>query len=337
MKILLVVTHGNVGGAQQNVVSIARGMAKRGHDVFVLAGEGMWLIDQLGSAGVMIIPAKKLERSWNPMKTVGFMRELRETVRENEIDVVHFHSSNAIAGVFGVPKGVKRVATIHGWSLLTDGWVGSDVKKTAYGIAMNSALKAMDDVVFVCDADREKFDGSRAHVVHNGVNISRLNLYSRQQARERLGVPDDKILVGTLARRVYAKNLDLFDELSYKFSDYQFVNLAEAKGDPVRLLPALDVFVLTSRFEGFPYVLLEAGTAGIPIISSNVGGVSELIDEETGLLTHPGDYVSFAQAIGNIMSHPEAARARAGKLQDRIKKAFSESAMIDKLEDVYRL
>lgn len=337
MRILLVVTHGNAGGAQQNVVSIARGMAKKGHDVFVLSGEGMWLIDQLGSAGVMIIPSKQLERSWNPLKTFGFMRELRQIVRENEIDVVHFHSSNAIVGGVGVPKNVKRVATIHGWSLLTDGWSGSGIKKTAYAIAMKTALRAMDEIVFVCNTDRRKYSAGPAHVVHNGINMPRLHFYPREAAREHIGVSNDEILIGTLARRAYAKNLDLFDELASKFSDYRFVNLADAKGDPVRLLPALDAFVLTSRFEGFPYVLLEAGAAGVPIVSSDVGGIPELIDGETGILATSNDYVGFVRAIGNLMNGLPAAQVRSARLRERIDRDFSESAMIDKLEDVYRL
>lgn len=334
MNLLLVVTHGNVGGAQRNVVSIAKEMSKKGHDVFVLAGEGMWLIDQLSSAKITIIPAKTLERSWNPLKALAFMREMFNVVYENKIDVVHFHSSNAILGAIGVPKTVRKIATIHGLSLMTEGFTGSKIKKWMYSLSLKAALKSVDHVVFVCKADQKKLAVSESTVVYNGIDPEQ-RFYSREEAREKLEISTGVKLVGTLGRRAYAKNLAMFDELAYKFPDYTFINLADVSEEPVRFMKALDTFVLTSRFEGFPYVLLEAGLAQVPILSSDVGGVSELLEGDRGLMVPSNDYVAFVKGLSDLILHEGESKARAQRLFNKIKHDFSQEQMTDKLAEIY--
>lgn len=100
------------------------------------------------------------------------------------------------------------------------------------------------------------------------------------------------------------------------------VVFAGARDDVLALLPAFDIFALSSRHEGLPIALVEAMATGLPAVATTVGGVPELITHGVdGLLVPPGDASAFAAALAKLASDPplrttigEAARERAGQL-----------------------
>lgn len=100
------------------------------------------------------------------------------------------------------------------------------------------------------------------------------------------------------------------------------VVFAGARDDVMALLPAFDIFALSSRHEGLPIALVEAMATGLPAVATTVGGVPELItDGEDGLLVPPGDTSAFAAALAKLAADAplrtamgDAARARAGRL-----------------------
>ena len=333
MKILFVITHGNAGGAQRHVASAANGMSGRGHQVSVLVGEGDWLRNRLSSS-VDVIEAKMLRRSWNPAHTLGFMKELFNLVEKNGYELVHFHSSNALLGVFGMPRKVKKIATVHGYSLMSKGWSGSILKKLVYSFVMQLSLRGMNEIIFVCKADQDAWKGKHSQLIYNGISTDQ-PFMERSQARAELGFTENDFVIGTIARASYAKHLDLFYEIASSVPAAKFINLSGRHEHPKVYLKALDGFVLTSRFEGFPYALLEAAVARVPMISSDVGGVSELLDQNAGVLVSPGDKAAFVRAIQDLLSRPDKARERSSNAINKVEHKFSESEMLDKLEHVY--
>ena len=108
------------------------------------------------------------------------------------------------------------------------------------------------------------------------------------------------------------------------------------KETAAQYLKAFDVFTLTSITEAFPYVLLEAGAAALPIVASGVGGVSEIIESmRSGILVKPRAPEEIAKAIEFLFTHP-AKTAQFGQiLRDRVIKEFSTARMIKETIVVY--
>src|SRR4029077_5905061 len=88
-----------------------------------------------------------------------------------------------------------------------------------------------------------------------------------------------------------------------------FVSLPGARDDVPRYLAAMDVFVLSSRMEGMPLVVLEAMAAGLPVVASAVGGLPKLIqDGQTGLLVPPQDAEALRRRIETLLEDPDSGR-----------------------------
>jgi glycosyltransferase involved in cell wall biosynthesis len=100
-------------------------------------------------------------------------------------------------------------------------------------------------------------------------------------------------------------------------------------------LPALDVFCLSSRYEGLPYVLLEALAAGLPIVSTQVGGAVDCVESHrNGLIVHPPLPAALAQALAQLSSQPELRQRYAAHSAAKAQR-FSLDRMVDQTMAVY--
>jgi glycosyltransferase involved in cell wall biosynthesis len=114
------------------------------------------------------------------------------------------------------------------------------------------------------------------------------------------------------------------------------VRFAGARRDIPRILPALDVFVLPSLYEGFGIAILEAMAAGKPVVATTVGGIPEfVVPGETGLLVEPGNAEALAVAIGCLLHDPEGARQMGIRGRARALAGFQMSTVVRRHEQVY--
>jgi glycosyltransferase involved in cell wall biosynthesis len=95
------------------------------------------------------------------------------------------------------------------------------------------------------------------------------------------------------------------------------------------------ILVMPSRADSLPYVAIEAGGAGIPIIASKVGGIPEILDSD-GIMVPPENPGALAQAITAALDDPANAKAGAVRLRGRIGRLFSQDAMVDGVLAGYR-
>jgi glycosyltransferase involved in cell wall biosynthesis len=114
------------------------------------------------------------------------------------------------------------------------------------------------------------------------------------------------------------------------------VRLLGERSDPDRLLSVADVVVLSSDWEGMPISLLEAMSIGVPIVATDVDGVSAAVGSEAALLVPPGDHERLAQALTSALTDNEL-RARMGRAGlQRSARKFSADAMVSSYSNLYK-
>jgi glycosyltransferase involved in cell wall biosynthesis len=115
-----------------------------------------------------------------------------------------------------------------------------------------------------------------------------------------------------------------------------WVVFAGMRRDVAGLLPLLEIFVLPSLYEGFGIAILEAMAAGRPVVATAVGGIPEVVVHgETGLLVPPGDPVALADALHELLAHPERARELGARGRERAHEKFRIEAIVKQHEDLY--
>jgi sugar transferase (PEP-CTERM/EpsH1 system associated) len=199
-------------------------------------------------------------------------------------------------------------------------------------------------------------------VVPNGIDVRNFeHLPAKQQARAMLRLSFERMLIGTVARLDPVKRLDVLLQAMQSLSDVyavvvgdgperaQLEAMSERSGlagrvhfagqqDEVRTwLAALDVFVLSSDWEGMPNAVLEAMAAGLPVVATAIGGMPQLVvDGVTGLLVPPRDPDALARAITRLLREPDLRHQMGQAGRERVKKRFTVERMVSKTEALYR-
>jgi glycosyltransferase involved in cell wall biosynthesis len=186
----------------------------------------------------------------------------------------------------------------------------------------------------------------------------------RREARRLLGLPDDAEIVGTVARLAEQKApLDMVAAFATLAHDRPNAYLVWIGGGELRtrtereiagrklegrvlllgdrddvaaLLPGLDVFALSSRWEGLPCSVVEAMTCGIPVVASAVNSVPEIvIAGRTGIVTRPKDPASLARGIAYLLDHPRVAARMGAAARVQIGEQFRPGPLGEELTDAY--
>jgi glycosyltransferase involved in cell wall biosynthesis len=357
-RILFVVTLAETGGAQTYVASLLAPLADH-VDVAVAAhGEGP-LREAARAAGVRFLPLTQVRRPVSLWRDVLGLLELLALLRAEHPHIVHVNSAKAAAlgrlaaWLARVPI---RIYTVHGWAFGAHGWPASALYRWA-----ERFLRPLTTVT-VCVADSERRAGLAAHtcverstvVIRNGVDPADFRPGEAHSGRPRLvtvgrlAAPKDAV---TLVRALSALRGRPFEALFVGDGPDRptveeevrclglesVVELLGERDDVPELLGTADVFVLSSNSEGLPLSILEAMAAGLPVVASNVGGVSEVVlDGDTGLLVPPGDAQSLAAAIERLLQDPVLRRrlGEAGRI--RIAEHFDLAAVQQAHLDLYR-
>jgi glycosyltransferase involved in cell wall biosynthesis len=105
--------------------------------------------------------------------------------------------------------------------------------------------------------------------------------------------------------------------------------------DIAQAFRAFDTFVLSSRSEGTPVVLFEAMAAEVPVVATSVGGVVDVLPENTGLLVPSRDPMALAEAIRRTLDDPASARARAAAARERLHVHYAVEPWLEAHERLY--
>jgi glycosyltransferase involved in cell wall biosynthesis len=338
----------------------ALALDQRAYATTILTSETGTLLDQARTAGLEVVELKHLAtgRGIYPTDDRRAYLELVARLGNGRFDLVHTHSAKAgalgrlAARRVGVPAVVHSFHgfPFHGFqpALIRRGLVNVERR-----LGRLTDFFLADGTMVAAEAVRLRLappDRIRAIASPIADEIPRISTAARQEARQMLGLPHGAVVIGTCARLDGQKApLDMVRAIAALGRDDIFVvwcgdgplrdkterSIARAgltgrfvllgeRSDVLAILPAFDVFALSSLFEGLPCSLVEAMACGIPVVATAVNSVPEIvISGKTGLLARPADPESLAQSIGYMLEHPaEAARmavAARGHVGDRFR------------------
>jgi glycosyltransferase involved in cell wall biosynthesis len=286
-------------------------------------------------------------------------REVGEACADAGARVVHTHGyrPDVVAGAAARGAGLPTVSTVHGFT--GGGW-----RNRIYERIQCLALRRADRVIAVSrplglELERRGVPGGRIEILPNAWAPYRQPL-ARAEARAELGLSRDATIVGWVGRLQGEKAPDLmleaFARLALPGTLLSFIGtgrdrevleeVSRARGLPVRfhglvpdagrLLRAFDCLVLSSRTEGTPMILFEAMGAGVPVVSTRVGGVPDVVEESEAILIPPGDAEALAQGIRRCLANPEAAGQRAALARVKLLERYAPGPWVARHVQLYR-
>ncbi len=372
MKIGVIVPRLNRGGTGQCVVDLASGLAGAGLEPTVVCLERMGeLADTIRERGVEVIgPLKR-----NGNDPVAPFR-LAAILRRRRFDVVHCHNWGGLVDTVLAAKVARIAAVVHTQHGLDYGFQSSPdhlrnrLRTTMKALACRGVTRVATVSHDVARMVTQEWGvpPARVSVVHNGVSLARGNGGGgevRAAWRRELGVSDTDVLIGTVSTFRPVKDLHtMLEAMSLLARDTPRARLVllgdgpqreelEAmvderglrsvvlfpgwRNDATRLMPALDVFALSSVSEGISLALLEAMAAGVPAIATAVGGNCEVIHRpDSGLLVPPRSPADLANAMRSLADDPARRSALGAGGRRRVEEAFSLSRMIAEYEHLYQ-
>jgi glycosyltransferase involved in cell wall biosynthesis len=363
MRIVYILTRADeIGGAQVHVRDLATALHSSGHEVTVLAGSPGSLSEQLSERGVPFEPVPALVRPITVWKDAAAVRQLTSTLRRLSPELVSVHTSKAgwLGRLAAKLAGIPVVFTAHGWAF-TEGV--PRLQRRLYGWVERLAGPMADQIITVCDYDRalalEKRIAPPHKIVriHNGVRdplgpgamapqpeprsvqILMLGRFAAQK--------DHPILLHALAGlRAEPWRLDLagsgpdqarVEALAAELGLACRIRFLGHRDEVGRLLRESDMLALISRWEGLPYSILEAMSCGLPVIASDVGGVSEaVIHGETGILVPRGDVDMLRSALAELINDPQRRHRLGIAARRRYETAFRLERMLSETLALYQ-
>jgi glycosyltransferase involved in cell wall biosynthesis len=340
----------------------------------VFAADGGSLIEPAKEAGleVVVVPQLAGGRGIYPWVDLRAMRQLSAHLAAGDFDLVHTNSAKAgaLGRLASRSVGVGAVVhTFHGFpfhSFQSPPVRGSLLslerrlgRLTDYFLAAGTVTAA--DAVRLKIAEPERI---RSIAPPIEAHIPAVTETARRHARQLLRIPTGAKVVGTTARLDAQKApLDMVAAFAaLKRPDLHMIwigdgelrakteRLIEREGirdrfhlignrtDVASLLPAFDVFAMSSLYEGLPCAVAEAMAAGIPVVATTANSVPEIVlAGKTGLLARPGDPSSLSRALGYMLDHPHEASRMASAARAYIGGRFRPDAFARDLTEAYEL
>ena len=363
MRILFLSTSMGMGGADSQLLSAARELSARGHQVRIVS------LTPLGPMGHQAREAGLSTESLDMRRGMPDPRallRLARLVRAWRPEVVHSHMvhANLMARALRLIAPVPAlVSTIH------NVYEGGRLRMAAYRLSNG----LVDHMTIVSQAAYDRFVKDRIvpermlRLVPNGVDTARFREVApdaREAVRRSLGLEDAFVwlAVGRFeTAKDYPNMLRAFSlvragepraklvlvgrgslqeetEALVRELGLEGVRFAGVRTDVPEVMSAADGYVMSSAWEGMPMVLLEAAAAGLPIVSTRVGGNHEVVlQERTGLLVPPSDHEALGKAMLLLTRLPEAERRRMGERgREHIRAHYDLARVAERWEGLYR-
>jgi len=369
IKVLHLITKLEFGGAQSNTIYTVSHLDSARFDVKLVAGPG-GMLDEKVPPG-LLIRARRLARSINPLNDLLAFFELRGMIRSQAPAIVHTHSSKAgilgrlAARSAGVPV---IVHTFHGFGFHER---QHPLKKRFFILLERFCALFSDALIFVSDANLEYArdyglcEAADCSIIRSGIPLGNYPARQDRAAKRReLGVPGDALLIVSIANMKPQKNPAHFIAAAKRLigtgrnAVFMLVGGGEGleaaragakeagleqrllfpgwRGDSAGILAAADIFALTSLWEGLPRSLVEAMRTGLPSICYKTDGVADLLyDGVNGYAVEPGNIDAFCLRLGELIDEPARRAEMAKAAADTDLAEFDIDHMVRQQEELY--
>ena len=371
-KILYIITKSNWGGAQRYVYDMAMGISKNGYEAVVALGGNGTLKEKLGGAGIRTITIPNLERNVNIFSEWKVFFDLLKIYRIERPNVIHLNSSKigglgALAGRFAKIK--RIIFTVHGWAYKEDrNFISRKIIKFLSWLTIIFSHKTIAVSLDDYRTAPKLFVKKKTRMIHNG--ISEIKFKEKSAARNELkkyagmSIPKGALIIGTISELHKNKGLPFMiravHSLIKKGYNITFFIISDGE-EKIRLerfierlglqdkvfltghidkasefLQGFDIFTLTSVKEGLPYVLLEAGLAGLPIVATKIGGIPEIVENmKSGILVHPKNALEAERALSFLIDFKKKKEEFGNNLKEKVERDFTLEQMVADTVNLY--
>jgi len=369
---ILYVIEGDGGGAVTHVLKLVQGLSEMGVSARIaFMGDGPAVTE----AAKLGLNYSVVNKTVSPLDIRPVLR-LLSILERHDIDIIHSHTIRgnfyARAAVSLCRRAVKCITTVH--SHIVDELKGGGTfgfRDWLLWKREKLAWSKVDHFICVSDGLRRKLlwngvPDERISVVANGVEVPDLTAREkpRKSVREELSLQDDEILATTVGRLVPVKNHllflqaarnvvktknvkflvvgdgVLFNSLKAKAKEWALegrVFFAGWRNDVDRILCATDIYVITSVVEGLNLSVLEAMALGVPIVGTDVKGISDIVvDKENGFLAPLNDVNALSNAILTLADNKELSERMGRNGRQLVEQKYSVHKMVANTVKVYK-
>lgn len=318
---------------------------------------------------------EEMRRSVNPLKDLKALRKIKGIIKEYQPDIVHTHASKAgavgrkAAHSMGVPV---IVHTFHGHVFHS---YFSETKSKVYQKIERDLAAKSSAIVAISELQKHELvktyhicEAQKMHVIPLGFDLSKFEgdqSADRSRFRSTYGLNDDHLAIGIIGRLVPIKNHRMFiDAVTSLMGDHPNIHAfiigdgelrneleqqVEASGNQDRFhftswikdiekaLAGLDVIAMSSLNEGTPVSIIEAKAAGKPIITTDVGGVSDIVkNQESAILCQSNDIQGFTSGLRQLVTSKELRQKIAGAGRDQTLQKYHYSRLCGDMDTLYK-
>jgi len=361
-NVMLLTVGLTVGGTERQLLELASRFDRRRFNILVCALKGEGPVARAMRERGIRVEVLNGRGTWD----LRVLSRLFRLIRRERPEVLHAflglaNLAASLAGrLLGVPVIIWSYRDVEVW------------KTKAHWLVERTAVRWADAITCCSEAVRQfvlahmNGQASKFSTIHNGVDLESFSR-SRAASRTELKLREGGFVIGTVSRLDEPKKgltvmlqaladlagrdgippwqwllvgdgpaRDRLRSLAAELGLSGQVMFAGMRDDVAAVLPAMDIFVCPSLYEGFGIAIVEAMAAGRPVIASAVGGIPEIVVHgDTGLLVPPGDAALLAGALAALLNHPEQARAMGARGLARARERFSIEAAVQQHQQLY--
>ncbi len=364
MQTVLHINAGEVwSGIEQRILTISKLLHNKEFNIILAVSPLSPLYKEAGSYNIPLLSLKVGKWKFNP----AVIWKLAQFLKTHKVDILHTHrSSDHWIGVlavrlFGLSGQCKIIRTRHNFTRIKNNRINNKLY-----MEWTDRIIAVAEVIKRQLVDENNISENKIITIHSSIDMGKFKgEFDGKKIRNEFGISTDTVVLGMIGRlrehKDYPNMLTTLKIIIEKFKNIKllivgdgilesqlksmvqrmelssYVIFAGKREDIPQILSGIDIFALSSSVEGSPAVIKEALIMGKPVVSTNVGGIPEIIQNGiTGVLVPPHNPEALANDIFDVINNRNKFLEMARKGKQVIIDEFSETRLAELTAEVYQ-